>query len=130
MSCASYFLLIASLVLSLFSYVEAADTWILWNKARSTIPELFKDREAWQIKSAFDDKKHCVEELEAEANKATEPWRFLVKDGRKIARHEVNIKNTSGATIVTLLDEQGKMNNTILEEFLCLPDTVDPRNMR
>lgn len=122
-------ILIALLVLSYVNYANAADAWILWNKASSSHPLLYKDRKHWSVKSSFDDKKQCVASLESEANDATELWRHLkTQDGRPASNIEVNVKDTKGTAIILILDKDGSIFNSIIEEFLCLPDTIDPRN--
>jgi hypothetical protein len=107
--------------LSSFSYAQSA--WVLWTKTKNT--HFSKERNeaqesiGWELNSAWDKKSQCDEWVITNWGRMVtlerEKWSFADVDGR-----------IPGVITITFKDKKD-YPISIVESFVCLPDTIDPR---
>ena len=109
------------------SYVVMAASapcaWVVWEKAGmvSTIKGKLDERPGvWEVRQALDSKGQCTAAIKeyVESHKQ----RPIAAN----AKRELHSGEKKGAVIVRLEDSDGYPTQ-ITWEYLCLPDTVDPR---
>ena len=107
--------------LSSLSYAQCG--WVLWTKTKST--HFSKERKEpqesikWELNSAWEKKSQCDEWVITRWGRMVtlerEKWSFADVDGR-----------TPGVITITFKDKTD-YPVSIEESYLCLPDTIDPR---
>ena len=101
------------LVLGSASVAVAECAWVLWTQ------ETQKNAMVWLIESAFEDRDSCVRELDSEFNSALR----RSQPNEKIKEAKANQEKKW----IYIYYRDGKWNRT---RYVCLPDTVRPRNLR
>ena len=105
----------------------AAETWVLWNESSwmlmsAEAPPVITSRANWSITTTFPSRDLCHFAMRLEL----EGWSAMPKeqtlDGGTLTR-SVGVDRAS----VIVMNKEKKSGIVRTERYLCLPDTVDPR---
>lgn len=136
-----------SLVIAMITFVtlifsmpsHAACAWVLWQKIEHTSKEKFWDdlfsnkkigiSDDWHVIRSFDDKEQCVKRIHAILNSITPGPK---KRNPEIPSLEETVTVSFGETsgTVTSSVKLGEEHQVSTTEYLCLPDTIDPRGKK
>jgi hypothetical protein len=111
-------LLVIVLFLSVSNAADAGSAWVLWERTSNDI--IHRDG-PWSVKRAFQAHNECTAFLESEIKSSGEFLETIAK-GKPNRQVIVNLKERC----IILLDKE-KTENSIILEYNCLPDTIDPR---
>ena len=133
-------LLLLSSTFSLADSVSAEPAWILWTQDET--PPNYDD--PWKVRGSYTTQSACVSQQKVLWDKTIKEWGHCGKQVNCEVSTELNIIYVDMNPIHTksgLLDEEysrkeqeaekaGKPHKIFAYKFLCLPDTVDPRERK
>ena len=122
-----------SLIVFLYStQSQAGCAWILWHKSQIVvlIDSKKSTTDGWQVNQSLDNKKECVAALTYIVNAEVAERKKPRPDGpRTITNASFGLSDTSGKIVHTVFSDDGSPA-ALIDEYLCVPDTVDPRSKK
>jgi hypothetical protein len=120
------YLVLLVILISAVTDTHASCAWVFWWR-HSKLRDTAHPGKAWQVMQAFPTRHACGQEIKAAIAQAREKFEDIDRASLGPSRVTVEIGETKGTAMRIVQGNNVSADSSIVEEFLCLPDTVDPR---